>query len=306
MQTILGAGGAIGTPLARALKSYGKVRLVARHPRQVNGDDALLAADLTCAGEVDRAVAGSSVVYLVVGLPYKTAVWRREWPLIMRLVIDACLRHDARLVFLDNIYMYAPAALSHMTEDAVVAPVSKKGRVRAQVQDMLWAAVKEQGLQALIARSADFYGPGIRNSPLGITVVDKLRKKQKAFWQMDAGKVHSFTYTPDAALALAMLGNTQEAYGAVWHLPTSSERLTGADFISRVAAEMRVRPRYYIFGKGLMRLLGLFIPMVAELKEMSYQYDRDYFFDSSKFNRRFGFTPTSYTEGIRAVVAAAT
>ncbi|WP_118972737.1 NAD-dependent epimerase/dehydratase family protein [Taibaiella koreensis] len=305
MQTILGSGGAIGEPLAKELKAYnGQVRLVARHPRQVNGDDELFSADLTHGAQVDKAVAGSEVVYLTVGLEYNIKVWRRDWPQIMSHVINACLKHGARLVFLDNVYMYAPDAVPHMTEAATIAPSSRKGKVRAALQDMILTAVKERGLQALIARSADFYGPNVKNSPLAFTVLDKFRKGQKAFWEADAGKVHSFTFTPDAARATAQLGNTPDAFGEVWHLPTSAEKLTGKDFIEKIAAAMKVQPRYYILSKWMMSLAGLFMPLVRELREMAYQYDRDYFFDSSKFEKRFSFKSVSYTEGIRICLEA--
>ena len=303
MQTILGSGGAIGTPLAKALKNYtDRIRLVARKPVQVNGDDELFPANLISRDEVDRAVAGSEVVYLTVGLEYNIKVWRRYWPVVMSNVINACLKHNARLVFLDNVYMYAAGEVPHMKETSAILPPSGKGKVRAALCDMIFQAVHERGLKALIARSADFYGPSVKNSPLGIMVLDELRKGKKAFWQVDAGKLHAFTYTPDAAKATAILGNTADAYGEVWHLPTSKERLTGKDFIEKVAAEMKVAPRYYIFSRLMMRFIGLFVPVVRELHEMAYQYDRDYVFDSSRFEKRFSYTPVTYTEGIRLMV----
>ncbi len=41
---------------------------------------------------------------------------------------------------------------------------------------------------------------------------------------------------------------------------------------------------------------------MKELKEMVYQYDREYVFDSSKFEKGFDFVPTSYKEGIKEIV----
>lgn len=304
MQTILGAGGAVGIPLAKELKAYTqKIRLVSRNPVKVNEDDELFPADLTDRLAVDKAVAGAEVTYLTAGLLYSRKVWRRDWPVIMDNVIEACIRHNSKLVFLDNVYMYAQEEIPHMTESSVNKPSSEKGKVRAALVQQIFDAVHNRGLKALIARSADFYGPGVKNSPLVISVADKFKKKQKAFWMADAGKVHSFTYIPDAAKATALLGNTDDACNQVWHLPTSSERFTGKTFIDMVAAEMQVQPRFYILSKFMLGLVGLFVPLVGELKEMAYQYDRDYFFDSSKFEKRFGFTPTSYQDGIKAMTA---
>lgn len=105
MQTILGAGGAAGTELAKALTDYTKeIRLVSRHPQPVNPGDTTLQADLLDAYQVDEAVSGSSVVYLMVGFPYKARIWQQAWPQTMQHVIAACEKHQARLVFFLIIY----------------------------------------------------------------------------------------------------------------------------------------------------------------------------------------------------------
>src|SRR5690606_40560801 len=95
----------------------------------------------------------------------------------------------------------------------------------------------------------DFYGKDVSSGFLNIGVIDNYKKKKKAFWQSDAKKIHSFTYVPDAAKAVAILGNTPEAYGQVWHLPTSSKKWTGKEFIHYAAKEMNVKPRFYILSK---------------------------------------------------------
>ncbi|WP_257666610.1 NAD-dependent epimerase/dehydratase family protein [Parapedobacter tibetensis] len=305
MHTILGAGGAIGTPLARNLREiHGKsVRIVGRRPQKVNDDDEIVVADLLKADEVHRAVAGSAVTYLCVGLPYKHKLWKRDWPRLMRHVIDACKAYGSKLVFVDNVYIYAPEALPHMTEQSPVGPVSKKGKVRRQVNDMLMAEVAKGELQALIARSADFYGVGIRNSLLLELVYNNLKKGKSALWQCDKNKIHSFTYTPDAAKAIAVLGNSEGAYGRVWHLPTAKDKLTGQDWVRLFAEELQAKPKVFVLRRWMMKLVGVFVPLMHELEEMSYQYQYDYFFDSSDIERTFGLTATPVAQAIREIVA---
>ncbi len=107
MQTILGANGIISTELAKALPRYtDKIRLVSRNPRKVNETDEIFSADLMNKEQTLAVVAGSEVVYLTAGLQYNISVWREQWPVIMRNVIDACIVHHAKLVFFDNVYMY--------------------------------------------------------------------------------------------------------------------------------------------------------------------------------------------------------
>ena len=56
-QTILGAGGAIGIELAKALATYTTdIRLVSRNPKKVNLSDELFPADLTSSEDVFKAV----------------------------------------------------------------------------------------------------------------------------------------------------------------------------------------------------------------------------------------------------------
>lgn len=303
MQTILGAGGTIAKDLAKSLRGYtDRIRLVSRNPKAVNPGDELVSADLTDAEAVSRAVAGSEVAYLTVGYDYDRKVWREKWPPTMRNVIDACQQHGAKLVFFDNIYMYDRDHLDPATEDTPIRPTSQKGQVRAEIAQMLTDAMKAGTVTALIARAADFYGPNNDKSVLVETVVKNLKKGKAANWLASLDRVHTFTYTPDAARATALLGNTPDAYGQVWHLPTHTERLTGRQWVDLFAKEMNVKPNASALPLWIVRLIGLFVPIMSEFHEMAYQYDRDYFFDSSKFSNRFGIEPTPIAEGIRETV----
>ncbi|WP_017731288.1 NAD-dependent epimerase/dehydratase family protein [Nafulsella turpanensis] len=301
MQTILGAGGAIGHQLARELHQYTRnIRLVSRNPQKVNTTDTLFPADLSDVSQVDRAIEGSKVVYLTVGFEYNIKAWRKNWPPLMRRVIGACKKYDAKLVFFDNVYMYDSKYVYHMTEETPVRPVSKKGAVREQIAQMLLAELERNELTALIARAADFIGP--KNSIPVEMVYKNFRKGKKADWFADVNKVHSFTYTLDAAKATALLGNTPAAYKQVWHLPTHHAPLTGKQWIELFAQEMEVKARYRELPAWLLSSLGVFMPLMREFREMNYQYDRDYFFDSSKFDKRFGLKPTPPQEAVRQTI----
>jgi nucleoside-diphosphate-sugar epimerase len=303
MQTILGANGTIGALLAKELKAYtNDIRLVSRNPQKVNETDVIFPCDVSDARQLGKAIEGSDVVYLLIGFDYKLMVWRDQWPKLMRATIDACVKNKAKLVFFDNVYMYDRNEIPHMTENSVLNPPSKKGAVRKEIADILLNEVKSGKLTALIARSADFYGPNNNNSILIELVYKNLKKGRKARWLMDATRKHSFTYTPDAAKATALLGNTVDAYNQVWHLPTDKNTLTGKEMIALFAKEMNAESKVSVLPMWLLRMLGLFIPLMREMPEMMYQYDRDYIFDSSKFNQRFNFKTTTYKKGVRLTI----
>ncbi|MDZ7608068.1 MAG: NAD-dependent epimerase/dehydratase family protein [Cyclobacteriaceae bacterium] len=301
-QTILGANGTIGKVLARELKAYtNDIRLVSRRPQKVNDTDELFPADLSDPGMVDKAIEGSMVVYLVVGFDYTLKVWQENWPRLMRATIDACQKHGAKLVFFDNVYLYDIGAIGHMTENSPINPPSKKGKVRMEIAAMLMKAVEEGKIQGLIARAPDFYGPENEKSFLIETVYKNLKNGKKPNWFIDATKKHSFIYTPDAAKATAILGNTPDAYNQVWHLPTDPNSMTGLEWVALFNKEMKTSKKVMVISMFLLRMLGMFMPLMREMPEMMYQYDRDYFFDSSKFEKRFNFTTTTY-EGVKSIV----
>lgn len=303
MQTILGAGGSIGNDLARELKKYTKkIRLVSRNPKKVNPWDEPFPADLMDKNKVGDAVRGSEVVYLLAGLPYTVRAWESMWPVIMENTIEACKKHHARLVFFDNIYLYDPEKINHMTESTPVNPSSRKGKVRERINRLLQDETEKGNLTALVARAPDFYGPGIKNAALNEAVLTPLKQGKKAVWFCSVDKVHSFIWTPDAAKATAILGNDKNAFGQVWHLPTARNPMTLRQIIESIAGELDLAPRHQVAGKFLVKAMGLFNPLMRELSEMLYQYDRDYVFDSSKFDNRYNFKPTTYTEGILKMV----
>lgn len=305
MQTIIGSGGAIGIQLAKALVEHTtEIRLVSRNPKKVNKTDHLFPADITNRNELEKAVKNSDIVYVTVGFPYSHKVWKEKWPKFIRDLISVCKNEKCKLVFFDNVYMYDKDHLNRMTEETPINPPSKKGKIRETIAQMIMDEANSGKLKALIARSADFYGPSIENSSvLTETVFKPLSKGEKANWLGSDKYIHSFTYTIDAGKATAILGNTDTAYGQIWHLPTASNPLTGKQWIEKIAEKLNVKPKYNVAPKFLVRIIGLFIPIMRESVEMIYQYDRDYIFDSNKFEKEFNFKPTTYEQGIEAIIA---
>lgn len=303
MQTILGSGGAIGIPLAKELKKYtDQIRLVSRNPKKINETDELFQIDLNDFSQIDKAIAGSEVVYVVIGFEYKLSVWQKIWPSFMKAVIKACKTHNAKLVFFDNVYMYEKSAIPHMIETSSIHAPSKKGEVRQQLHEMIMNEVEKKNLTALIARSADFYGPDNKNSALNMMVVDNFTKGKKAQAFGNINKIHTYTFTPDAAKATALLGNTLDAYNQVWHVPTTKEKLTNLQWIQLIANELKVEAKIQTIPLWMIKILSLFIPVMKEFPEMIYQYEQDYIFDSAKFEKRFDISATAPKDGIRILI----
>ena len=125
MQTILGANGIIGEELSNALRAKytNKIRLVGRNPKKVHPADLSFKADLFNIDAVHKALEGTEIAYLTVGLPYTSEVWLRDWVRIMDNVIEGCKKQQCKLVYFDNTYAY-PQDVTLQKEDT---PMSSTG-----------------------------------------------------------------------------------------------------------------------------------------------------------------------------------
>lgn len=300
MQVILGSNGSIGKLLAKELTNYtSEIRLVSRTPVKINPSDQVFAADLLNRQIVFEAVKGADVVYLLAGLKYSTKIWQTEWVPIMQNVINACKKESAKLVFMDNIYMIDKSHLRNITEESPINPSSKKGEVRAELDKMILSEIENGSLNAIIARSADFFGPtNPKLSVLFEVVISRMLAGKSPQWFVSTKKYHSFTYTPDIARSLAILGNTDDAFNQIWNLPTSDEKLTGDDIIAILNRKLNKNYKPQVMSKGLNNFLGLFVPILKEMSEMAYQWELDYHLNSTKFNNRFNYKPVTFAEGL--------
>ena len=304
MMTILGAGGPISNELSVRLAAANlPYRLVGRNPSPRTGATEVVAADLTKIDQTLKAIAGSDIVFLLAGLKYDRKIWAEQWPCIMGNTVEACKRSGARLVFFDNVYMYGRVT-GPMTEQTPYHPASRKGVIRSGIADSLIDEWKSRSLTAIIARAADFYGPGAEHGIPNTLVFDPLSKGKPAMCLAADNLPHSYTYTPDAADALVKLAQTDSAWNQTWHLPTTPNPPTGREFIEAAAQAMGVEPKYRILGSAVLGIAGLFKTEIREVREMLYQNNAPYLFDSSKYARAFGFAGTPYADGIRATAAS--
>lgn len=302
MQTILGAGGVIGRELSRHLPRYtDRIRQVSRRPRRVHPTDEKMSADLLNARAASYAVEGSEVAYLTVGLAYDTEVWERDWPRIMDNVLEACIRHDCRLVFFDNVYAYGLVD-GPMTEETPFKPCSRKGEVRARIATTLLDAVAAGEVEGMIVRAADFYGPGADLSITHGLVIQRIKEGKEPRWIGNPKAFHTLTFTPDAGRSVALLGNTPEAYGQTWHALSHPDPITGGGFV-RMACEVARSPYgLQVPPRWLLAVMAWFNPVVRENQEMMYQFENDYVFDSSKVREAFNLEAVDYRRGLQATL----
>ncbi|MFC3559742.1 NAD-dependent epimerase/dehydratase family protein [Pedobacter jamesrossensis] len=298
MHTILGAGGPTANALTKELIANNEtVKLVSRKPVATNNPNvSWIKADLLDQEALFEAAKGSKVIYLCAGLVYDVKIWQEQWPIIIQNVINLCKNTGARLIFFDNVYMYG-LVNGAMTEQTPYNPQSLKGKVRAKIAEQLMAESHAGNINVTIARAADFYGADSMNSFFDMMVLDKFAKNGSAQWIGNPKKLHSFTYIEDAGKAMYLLGQSPDSGNQIWHLPTAPP-LKGKELLEMAAKIYDTKPSYSTINKFMLRLVGLFKKVVAGTVEMYYQYENDYHFDSTKFEKAFNFKPTSYYDGI--------
>ncbi len=305
MHTILGAGGVIATELVKELVSRRKsIRLVARNPKPAGTITRVVAADLSMLDQTVAAVAGSSVVYLVAGLKYDVSVWRELWPRIMRNAIEASKRANAKLIFFDNVYMYGKVS-GPMTEDTPFNPVSRKGEIRAQVATMLLEEMKVGGVQALIARSADFFMARAREPASRISSCS-------TSWL--SGRRHRGSSTTRCRIpsrSRRMLGVASSCSAPAKRVGTRRgicrrrfRRPREETSFAWPRPSSASSPRYRVLTPLMLKLVGVFSSDVRGVGETLYQYNSPYVFDSTKFTKAFGFGPAAYADGVEETALA--
>ncbi len=303
MQTILGSNGQIGHELAKELyKNYTKeIRLVSRKPQKIHDSDELVSADLLNFNETNNAISGSDIVYFTVGLPMDSEMWMKQFSKILDNVIEACKIHRSKLVFFDNTYMY-PKTSAIQFENTIFSPSGKKSLVRAQLADKIIKEMEANELKAVVCRAPEFYGPEKTQSITNTMIFSNIKAKQKLKIPISDSTLRTLIWTPDASRAMALIGNTDDAYGQTWHLPCDRS-LTYKEMINIADKIENEKLSYSIIKLWKFKVGSLFNKNAKELLELLPRYEVDNLFNSDKFKKRFpSFPVTSFESGIKQIL----
>lgn len=297
LHVVLGAG-QIGTKVAEDLVLRGhRVRIVRRSgsASPVAGAE-LVRADLSDSAASLALGRGATAVYQCTNPRY------HRWPQELLPNTEGALRvarEAGRLVVLDNVYALGKVDVRRATTPH--APVSTKGALRATMADRLLEAHARGEARVAIARASDFVGPGVELSLFGERFWSRALTGRSVELFGDPALPHAYTYAPDVARALVALGSTDAGLGAAHIVPTLEARPTSAwveafaRALGRPIAISRV-PRW------VLAAMGLFVPEVAEMGEMVYQWEAPFLLDHGDFPTRFGVAPTGFEEQVAATV----
>jgi nucleoside-diphosphate-sugar epimerase len=293
--------GPVGMAVMDALMQRGKrVRMVNRSGRaRVPDSVEVLGGNATDETFAREASEGASVIYFSLNPPYDK--WPELFPPLQAGVLEGAASAGAKLVAMENLYMYGPTDGRQLTEDLPLAPNTRKGSVRARMSEELMEAHRSGKVRVAIGRASDYFGPRVLSSAAGEQVFGRAVRGKSAQVAGNPDQPHTYSYVPDIGKGLAILGEREEALGQAWHLP-SPETLTTREFVEMIFEEVGKPARVQAAPKILLRAIGLFNPGIRETIEMLYEFEESFVVDDSKFEREFGEQATPLREAIQGTV----
>ena len=261
--------------------------------RRVAGDASDLDALLAAAPE-------AAAIYNCANPPYHR--WTQDWPPLATAMLAYAERTGAVLAICSNLYGYGPVE-GPMSEALPLATTGTKGRVRAQMWLDAKAAHDAGRIRATEVRGSDYICPG-EQSMLGDRVMPRILAGKNVQLIGDIDQPHAWTAPIDVALTLVTAASDPRGWGRAWHVPSNPPRSQREAVADLAAAAGVASPKVSTIPTVVLRALGLFQPVIRELKETDYQRERPYLLDDSAARRTFGIEPTPWDELLRGMVAA--
>ncbi|OLP62552.1 epimerase [Xaviernesmea oryzae] len=303
--TVIFGFGVAGKAVAERLVAAGRrVRIAQRsQPADLAAGMDFVRSDVLDRAQVLAAAADAERIVIAIGFAYDTKTWAESWPRAMGHILAAAEATGAPTLFFDNMYMYGPQD-GPIREDSSFAPWGGKPVARRAITEM-WQQASAEGRVCMSAlRVSDFYGPGVTNSHLGALVFGRLAAGKAAQFAVPIDHPHDVAYLPDVARAVErLLDLPPEDWGKVWLMPCAPTR-TLREIAVIAAATMGVEPRIQTCPAPLQALLRLAVPVLREVHDVRFLFDRTYRIDASKFTARFGADVTPIETGVAETARA--
>jgi nucleoside-diphosphate-sugar epimerase len=306
---LFGATGAIGNTIARSVSAQGNpYRVVGRSQAGLERDFGAdpLAEIVTwnpdSPASVRAAAEGIDTIVYMVGVDYTRFALH---PALMRKTLDGAIAAGVkRILLIGTVYPYGRARTTPAREDHVREPHTFKGRMRKAQEDTLLDAHAKGLIEAAILRLPDFYGPGAGDKSYLAGAFKAAVGGGAADLIGPIDVPHEFVFVPDVGPVVVRLLAERGAWGRAWHLGGAGTTTQQA-MVEEISRQAGRRVPVRVAGKTMLRLLGMFKPLLRELVEMHYLQTEPVILDDSDLRRLIGpIAKTPYAEGVRKTLAA--
>ena len=295
---VLGGSGGVGRAVATRLAEQKKnVRAVNRSGEIDGLPDGVdvKAADALDRDSLIKTCAGATVVYHCIHP-------KEEYSQIVEMtenIVDVAEITNARLVMAGSAYPYGKVDRP-MTEDMPYKPEAPSGEYHARAAEVVMEAQAAGRLPATIGRASNYFGPYAPRMWPGIDFeVAYAGEKMQIIGKKNP--LHTYTYVYDFADGLITLGERDKAPGEIWHIP-SAPTITTQKFLDMMYAEIGGEPDVQVAPKPILTIMSWFNPDLKPALEVSYQFDRPFILDHSKYQKAFDARPTAHKKAIRQTV----
>lgn len=283
---IVGAS-SVGTATANLLASRGeRVKLVTRRGTgPVHPLIERVAADATDAERLVAISQGASAIYCCANPPYDR--WPTDWPPLFEAIMTAAERTGAVLASYSMLYGYGPVN-GPMSEDTPLAATHPKLRVRAELWREALRRHQAGRLKLTEIRSSDHIQP---NSMFALALAKPLIEGKRAISPVPIDMPRNWASVNDSASLLVTVAQDSEAWGKAWHVPANPP-MTARQLLARFAQVNGLpSPNVTVLPYAGLLAVGLFVPMLREMRTTYYQFDRPFIIDAQRAVDAFGFTP---------------
>ncbi|GAA3757178.1 NAD-dependent epimerase/dehydratase family protein [Salinactinospora qingdaonensis] len=303
LHVIVGAG-PVGTALACQLADSGEeVRLVTRsgggpeHPGV-----ARVRADASDAAALTRHTRGAVALYNCANPP-SYPQWQEHWPPLAAAMLQAAEETGAVLVITACLYGYGPVD-GPIHRDLPLAATDPKGRLRAWMWQEALERHEAGAIRVTEVRASDYIGMVKPLNSYLVFYADQARRGRTVFTFGDPDLPHTVTYIPDVARTLAAVATDERAWGQAWHVPSPPARTVRAAVTDLARQCGARRPSMVRIPRPLLRLASPFSPLLREIGDLLYQWDRPYILDAAATTRTFGIEATPWEEVVRETARA--
>jgi nucleoside-diphosphate-sugar epimerase len=305
---LFGASGATGTTISQALEAAGlSYRVVGRDRTSLESAFGTrpLAEIVTWnpsdPASVQGAASGIDTIFYLVGVPYNHFELH---PQLMQATLDGAIAAGVRrIVLLSPIYSYGHPQSPTVSETHPRNPETFKGKMRKQQEDLVLAAHAAGRIQGTVLRLPDFYEGDPKKSLVGDIFVAAL-KNRSAMVIGPIDRPHQYAYVPDIGPLSLALARDDRAYGSAWNF-AGSGTITQREFATKVFAAAGIgKPKLMVFNQFMLRIVGLFDPIMREFAEMNYLQSDPVLLDDAALHALLpNMHVTSYDDGIAQTLA---
>lgn len=285
---IFGANGNLGRQAVLAFRDAGwNVRAVTREGKYEHASGIeVVAADALDRQQAIDASQGCDFIFNSLNPIYPK--WKTQCLPMARNIMAAAKENNAVHLFPGNVYNFGTAIPAVVDENTQFSPDHHKAQIRVDMEALFERHATKYGVQTIIVRAGDFFGGTRTGASWFDFAISKKLGKGKMIYPGPMDVVHSWVYLPDAAQVFVKLAKKAGELPKFDVFNIEGFAVTGDELKHALEAVTGKKLKSEGIPWALLRVIGIFSPMLKQVCQMSYQWTTPHRLDQSKLERLIG------------------